>query len=174
PAADPAGVSFYLDLEPAVRGEGRLVLADLVVLGHVGVEVVLPREAALRVDPEVEGEGGPDAELDGATVDDGQDAGHALADRAGLAVRGRAEGGGAAAEHLRARQEVDVDLEPDDRLVARRHGRPSSVRPRDGEEAVTPAPLPEAPAPVAGRASPSPPRRRPRPGRAWPRRTASR
>ena len=41
------------------------------------------------------------------------------ADRAGVGVRRVAERQLAAAEHLRPRLQLDVDLQPDDRLVAR-------------------------------------------------------
>ena len=119
--ADPPGRAVDLDLQPAVLGQRRLVLADLVVLRHVGIEVVLPGEAARAVDPAVEGAGRADPELDRAAVDDRQHPGHALANRACLVVGRRAEGRGAAAEHLRAREELRVDLEPDDRLPGGAH-----------------------------------------------------
>src|SRR5439155_1948037 len=114
--ADGARRTIDLDVERAVFGERLFVLADLEVLGHVRVVVVLAREAARGVHSTVEGESRADAELDRPAVDDGEHAGHPLADRARLAVRRRAEGRRAAAEHLRARAELCVDLEPDDDL----------------------------------------------------------
>ena len=118
---DPAGDAVGLDLEPPVLGQRRLVLADLVVLRHVGVEVVLPRETALGVDPAAERERGADAELDGPTVDDREDPGHPLTHRAGLMIRRRAERRRAAAEHLGARQQLRVHLEADDGLPGPGH-----------------------------------------------------
>src|SRR5207244_1152396 len=66
--------------------------------------------------PTIERKRRADAELDRAAVDDGKHAGHPLADRARLAVRRRAEARRTAAEHLRARDELGVDLEADDHL----------------------------------------------------------
>ena len=61
---------------------------------------------------------------------DRQRAGEAEADRAGLRVLAAAEAVRAAAEHLRPRLQLDVDLEPDDGLPV------SSSQPlRDGVEA---------------------------------------
>ena len=112
------------DREPAVLGERLLVLADLVVLRHVRVVVVLPREAVPHVHRAAEGQRRLDAELDGAPVDDGQRARHALADGTGLGIGGGAEARRAAAEHLGRRRELRVHLEPDDRLVrGLAHGR---------------------------------------------------
>ena len=45
-----------LDVDAAVEGDRLVVLADLVVLGEVGVEVVLARETARRRDLAAEGE----------------------------------------------------------------------------------------------------------------------
>ena len=44
--ADPVGLAVDLDLGPAVVRDRLVVLGDLVVLRHVGIEVVLPGEAA--------------------------------------------------------------------------------------------------------------------------------
>src|SRR5439155_14278283 len=114
--ADDARRPVDLDLETAVFGQRLLVLGDLVVLRHVRVVVVFAREAARVVHATVERERGADAELDRAAVDDGKHARHSLADRARLAVRRRPEGRRTAAEHLRPREELRVDLEADDGL----------------------------------------------------------
>ena len=122
---DAPGLAEGLELEPPVLGERLLVLTDLVVLRHVGVVVVLPREPAARVDPAVERQRRADPELDRPPVDHGEAARHALADGAGLAVGRRPEVRRAAAEHLGARPELGVHLEADDDLVRRgrvRHG----------------------------------------------------
>src|SRR5262249_59689309 len=106
-----------LDAEVAVLRERLLVLADLIVLRHVGVVVVLAREAIVGVDRAVDGQRRLDTELDRAPVDHGQGPRHALTDGTGLGVGRGAEGGGAAAEHLRAGAELRVHLEADDDLV---------------------------------------------------------
>ena len=76
-----------------------------------------------------------------------------------LVVRRRAEGRGAAAEHLRARQELRVDLEPDDGLPGGAHR--AAARARDGRDLA-----------AGAGGTPAPPRRCRPPGRAWPRRRA--
>ena len=63
------------------------------------------------------------AEVHGLGVDDRQRAGQAEADRARARVRRLAEAQLAAAEHLRARVELDVDLQADDGLPLA-HARP--------------------------------------------------
>jgi hypothetical protein len=107
-----------VDLQRAVLGEGLLVLADLEVLRHVGVVVVLAREPAGGVHAQADGQRGPHRELHSAPVDHRQHPRHAEADRARLTVGRGAEHRWTAAEHLRARGELRVDLEADDRLVA--------------------------------------------------------
>src|SRR5207237_913908 len=56
--ADRARRPVDVDLERAILGERLLVLADLEVLRHVRVVVVLPGEPARLVDAAVEGESG--------------------------------------------------------------------------------------------------------------------
>ncbi len=116
--ADLARPAARVDREAPVLGERLLVLADLVVLRHVGVVVVLAREAVQAVHRAAERQGGHRAELDGAAVDHRERAGQAQADRAGLGVRRRAEGGPAAAEHLGHGRELRVHFQADDGLVA--------------------------------------------------------
>src|SRR5262244_3243353 len=70
--ADLAGDAVHIHGEAAVLGERLLVLADLVVLRHVRVVVVLAREAVQRVYPAGQRQRRRDAELDGAAVDDRQ------------------------------------------------------------------------------------------------------
>ena len=89
-----------LDLEPAARREGLLVLRDLVALREVGVEVVLAREDRARVHLAVGGEGHAQRQLDGAAVEHRQRAGQREADRAGVEVRRVAVAHGAGAEQL--------------------------------------------------------------------------
>ena len=65
----------------AARRERTVVLRDLVALGQVGIEVVLPREDRLGMDPAAQRQGGARGELDGAAVQDRQRAGKAETDR---------------------------------------------------------------------------------------------
>src|SRR2546426_574843 len=59
-----------LDVEKPVFGERLFILADLVVLRHVRVVVVLSRKAAPGVHAAVERQRGPDSKLDRPPVDD--------------------------------------------------------------------------------------------------------
>src|SRR4029079_8213140 len=93
PAAVAADVVGDLDVEPAVDGDRLVVLADLVVLRHVRIEVVLPREPRPRRDPAAARE--PDAYrgLHGDLVRDRQRTGEPEAGRAHLRVGRGAEVG---------------------------------------------------------------------------------
>ena len=116
---DAERLSVELDLGPAVVGDRLVVLRGLEVLRHVRVEVVLAREPAPGGDLAVERQADADGRLDGGGVDDRKRAGEPQADRAHLRVRLGPERGGAAAEHLGHRVELDVDLQAHHRLVAR-------------------------------------------------------
>ena len=102
-------------LEPAVHVDRLVVLADLVVLRHVRVEVVLPvEEAGLHL--AVQGLAEPDGQLDDLLVEHRQAAGQAEAHRADVGVGLVAEAVGAAAEDLGGRGQLGVDLEAHDDL----------------------------------------------------------
>ncbi len=114
---DALGSAVDDDVDMAGLADRQLVLADLIALAEIGVEVVLARPAAHRGDATVGGEPGPHRELDDAAIEHRQHAGHAEADRTGVVVGGSAEGGRAATEDFRRRQQLGVHLEPDDALV---------------------------------------------------------
>ena len=152
-------------VEPAVDVDRLVVLADLVVLRHVGIEVVLAVEdRALRTSqcsavPIAQGE------LDCPLVEHRQRAGQPEADRADVGVRFVAEGVAAPAEQLRRRGELAVHLETDDRLpgtVAHGASQPVPRRRRVGAASleaaatwnITGSPRP-ARAPARRRAGPS-------------------
>ena len=116
--------------EPPIGGQGQGVLADLVALGQVGIEVVLALEAdGIGLDLGVQGQPGEHDQLDRTPVDDRQGPGQTHADGAYPGVRGVGlpgeRGRAAAAEHLRGRAKLGVDLDPDDGLerAADGHGR---------------------------------------------------
>ncbi len=94
--------------------ERRVVLGDLVALGQVGIEVVLAVEDRVRRDLAAEREAELHGPVHGLAVEHGQRAGMREADRAGARVRLGAPLVRAAAEHLRARLQLHVDLEADD------------------------------------------------------------
>ncbi len=114
--------------EVPATAQGLVVLADLVALGEVGIEVVLAVEDRPRRELAPERHADHQAEVDRLRVGDRQRARQAEADLARARVRRLAERQRAAAEHLRPRAELDVDLEADDRLVRHAGGRGSVGR----------------------------------------------
>src|SRR5918992_1256579 len=112
---DPAFRGRYVDV--TTRTDRLVELGDLVPLGKVGVEVVLPGEDRPVRDVAVEREPGHHPELDGLLVGDGQGPWMAEADGAGVGVRGIAVAHPAATKHLGRGRQVDVKLEPYDRPI---------------------------------------------------------
>ncbi len=135
---DPANLAVDGDVEVAVPGDGELVLRNLVSLGQIGVEVVLPGEPAFPLDLAVGGQGHPEGEIDHLPVEHREDSRHPQADRADMGVGGSPEAGRAATEYLGLGVELSVDLKADhgfkchvpsspfrlDRTDARRMGDP--------------------------------------------------
>jgi hypothetical protein len=66
--ADPVGVAVHLDVEVSIHTQRFVVLADLVVLRHVRVVVVLAGEPAPRGDRAIQGKADLDRCLDGRLV----------------------------------------------------------------------------------------------------------
>ena len=114
--ADPHDFALNLDVEISLDAQRLVVLRDLEVLRHVGVEVVLTGEPAPRRDRAVQGETDPDRRLDRHRVRDRQRARQPETGRADVRVRRRAKRRRASAEHLRTGAEFDVSLETEDRL----------------------------------------------------------
>ena len=117
----PRGAVVEDDVEVAVVGDGLVVLGDLVVLRLVRVEVVLPGEAGVRGDLAVEGQADLDGPLHTLAVDHGQGARQTQAHRVDVAVRVVAELRGRGREHLRLRQQLDVDLHTHHGVEALQH-----------------------------------------------------
>jgi len=143
-----AGVLLEVDAGQADRAEARhgdgaagadrqFVLRDLIALRQVWIEIVLPRPDRPLGDPAAESLAGLDGHLHRGAVEAGQRAGQAQADGADLRVGRRAEARRAAAEDLRARQELRVDLQADDRLeVSDRHVPPAAATARRSPRAA--------------------------------------
>jgi hypothetical protein len=110
-------VGIALDLEVPADADRQVVLADLVVLGHVRIEVVLPVEQRLRSDLAVQGEADAGDVLDRLLVRDREGSGQAQAHRAHARVRRGPELVAASAEHLRLGRELDVALQTDHGFV---------------------------------------------------------
>ena len=112
--ADPALAAVgELDVEVTAHADRQVVLADLVVLRHVRIEVVLPVEQRARSDLAVQRQPDLDGVLDGLLVRHGQGARVTEADRAHIGVGLGPELIEAAAEHLRGSGQLDVALQPD-------------------------------------------------------------
>ena len=114
--ADPPRLAVDVDVQVAADADRQVVLADLEVLRHVGIEVVLPVEQRVRRDRAVERQPDLDDRRDRLGVRHRQRARMPQADRTDVGVGLVAERVAAAAEHLRARGELDVTLQPDDGL----------------------------------------------------------
>ena len=124
--ADALLLTVDVDVDPAVLSDRQVVLGRLPVLRQVRVIVVLAVELAVLVDRTVRREAGLDAELDDALVDRRQNTRQAEADRADMRVLLCAEARSTAAEDLRFRLELAVDLKANDCFVFHQWFPPSS------------------------------------------------
>src|SRR5919199_5659633 len=116
--ADPDGTFGGRHVEVAAGADGGVVLGDLIPLRQVGVKVVLTRKHGPGRDFAIQSEPCHHPELDGLLVDDRQGARVPETDWAGVGVGLFTVGDPAGTEHLRLGGEMDVKLEPDDRLVS--------------------------------------------------------
>src|SRR5665213_1129810 len=116
---DPHNFALNLDVEISLDAQRLVVLRDLEVLRHVGIEVVLASEPAPRRDRAVQGEADSDRRLNRHCIRDRQRSRQAQACRAGVRVRRRTESRRAPAEHLRDSAELDVRLKTEYRLESR-------------------------------------------------------
>ena len=98
---------------PPPDAERIPVLGDLVVLRHVGIEVVLPVEGRVPVDLAAEHHAGHDGELHRFPVHDRQGSRIPEAHGTHVRVRFATRLQEAAAEHLRLRLQLDMRLQPD-------------------------------------------------------------
>lgn len=107
------GVIVIVEGDAAAETEGEVHLGDLVVLGHVGVEVVLPVPDDGGRGGAAEEHAGEDGAFDGKFVENGESAGEAEAGGAGVGVGFVGEGGFATAEHFGPGFDLAVNLESD-------------------------------------------------------------
>jgi hypothetical protein len=116
--ADALGLAVSVGDDDLAVLRNRLVeLRYLVALGRVGIEVVLAREDAGLADLAANRACRKHRKLHCLLVQHGQRAGQAKADGAAVGVRLAAILVAAAAEGLGLRQQLDMDLQPDDGLV---------------------------------------------------------
>ncbi len=110
---DVLGVGEVIEGDAAADAEGEIKLGDLVVLRHVGVEVVFAVPLDDGWGGAAEHEAGEDGFFDGALVEDGKRAGEAEAGGAGVGVGLGAVLDGAGAEHFALGLELGVNFEAD-------------------------------------------------------------
>src|SRR5258706_5509334 len=114
---EAARLALDQHLERAALAQRLVVLRDLVVLRHVGVEVVLAREHAAATDRRAERESESQRRLDRRAVGRRQGAGQSQAHWAHVRVTVGPELDRAVEEHLAARLELDVALQAYYRFV---------------------------------------------------------
>lgn len=107
------GVVGVVERHAATDAEGEVHLGCLVVLGHVGVEVVLPIPLGDGGGATSEHESCEEGFFDSRLVQNGQCTRKAETGGAGIRIRLVAKGGGAGAEHFRVRLNLAVDLKSD-------------------------------------------------------------
>ena len=115
--ADALRAALRFNIDVAVLGNRQIVLRSLEVLRQIGIVVVLSVEFAVLVNRAVERKTRFDGKLDNALVEHGQDAGQPQANGADMRILLGAELRGAAAENLRVRLELAVNLKTDDCFV---------------------------------------------------------
>jgi hypothetical protein len=120
--ADRVRRAGLADVERAAGAERRVVLADLVALGKIGVEVILASKDALCLHRTPEREPDTHGHANGLTVQHRQRAGQAEADGTHVGVRPGAERRGTAAERLGLGEKLGVDLEADHLFEFAGHG----------------------------------------------------
>ena len=106
-------ISEIMEGDDAAEAERHIILADLVVLRHVGVEIIFPVEFADRADFASEHQAGERGELESLLVHHRQGAGHAHADWTNIGIRLGSIFHGAGTKHFAARLELHVNLEAD-------------------------------------------------------------
>src|SRR5262249_3135108 len=106
-------VGGWGNVQRAIVAEREVVLANVGVLGQVGVVVVLAVPLGEAGDLAVESQGRLEGQVEGAPVHHRQDARHADADGARRRVGRQAELRAATAEQLGAREQLDMHFQAD-------------------------------------------------------------
>ena len=115
--ADALGFFAERNLDVAVFRQRLIIWRDLVALGQVRVEIVLARETRHRPNATIERQTAFHGDFHGLAAQHRQGAGQTQANRTHVSIGRRAEAGGAATEDLGGRRQLNVNLEPDHRLV---------------------------------------------------------
>ena len=109
------------DIEVTAGAQREVVLGDLIGLGQVRVEIILPVLLGVGGNGAVGGQACLDGIVHHLLVQHRERARHAGADRAALGIGLSPKGCGAAAENLGLRFKLDVHLEAYDHFIALRH-----------------------------------------------------
>ena len=117
--ADALAHALNVDIDKPVLGERLVIHRDLIALGKVGIKIILAGETGKWPDGAIQRHAGLHREFYRFPVEDRQSAGQAEAYRADIGVRRSAEAGGTSTKYLGARTELNVDFQPDYRLVLR-------------------------------------------------------
>src|SRR5579863_166886 len=105
------------ELDDAAFAQRHVILRDLVILGHVGIEVILAIELREARNLGTKGETGLDRQLDRRLVRNRQCSGQTETNRTDFRVRFAAKLVLAPAKHLRLRFKLNVTLKPNDSFV---------------------------------------------------------
>ena len=114
PDHDRLGLPRHIDDNLALTHDRFGELADLVALGQIGIEIVLPIETRLAVDLRLQAQPGPNRLRDAFAIDDGEHARHGRIDKAHMRVRLAAKSGRGPGKKLGLRIDLRVDLHTDD------------------------------------------------------------
>jgi hypothetical protein len=115
--ADAFFLAIALDVNVPIRGQGKLILGDLVSLGEVGVEIVFSGKLTVRGNPAVSGQGSSQGILQDRPVENWQASGKACTHRAGKGIGLVTKEGRAVAEDLALGQELGMNLQTDDGFI---------------------------------------------------------
>jgi len=110
-----------LDLHPAVMADRQIQLGDLVVLGIIRIEIILPVKFAILVDTAVGSQTYGQGIFHHLLIENRQGAGHTGAHRAGMGVGRSSELGGASAEDLGSGSQLYMNLQTYDCFVLFAH-----------------------------------------------------
>jgi len=110
-------IGQFVERNPAAKTERQIELRDLVILRHVGVEVILPVPLHDLGGGAVEELAGDDGALDRAGIENGEGTGQSETGRAGERVGWLSELNRAGAEHFALRFQLHVNFKPDARDI---------------------------------------------------------
>ena len=115
------GTSFCLDFHIAVPANGRVQLRNLVILGVIRIEIILPVKFAVTGDGTIGGQTHGHSVLYHFLIQHRQGTGHTGTHRTGMGVGRSSKCGAAGAENLGFSGQLYMDLQTDDGLILFTH-----------------------------------------------------